>query len=290
MTAPPPRGRVVDLSLTLAEELPCSFPGHVPFQHKVFNWFGARPDPVAPVTDALGPYHTRWLMLDEHTGTHFDAPAHAIPPPGSGLPGADAAGAVTSEQVPPELSLGPCVVLDARPDVAADAARAAPGARPAARADVAPAAPGASPWIGVEALERFEAEHGPLAAGEIVLLRTGWDAHYVAGPAGDAYVRACAGGAPTAPAWPAPTPELITALADRGVRCLGTDGVSIGAAHDPGPGHRTGLLRRMVYVECLTGLAALPARGAWFAFLPLKVRGGSGAPGRAIAIVPEEDG
>jgi len=247
MTAPPPLGRVVDLSLMLAEDLPCSVPRHMPFQHKRFNWFGE-----------LGHYHTRWLLLDEHTGTHFDAPSHAIPPPGSGLAGASEAGAVTSEQVPVELGLGPCAVIDACGDSGAAA--------------------GESPWIGLEALARFERDHREVA-GEIVLLRTGWDARYVPGAG---YMGSC-----EAPAWPAPTPALIDALAERGVRCLGTDGVSIGAAHDPGPGHRAGLSRGMVYVECLAGLAALPPRGAWFAFLPLKVHGGSGVPGRAIAIVPE---
>jgi kynurenine formamidase len=39
-------------------------------------------------------------------------------------------------------------------------------------------------------------------------------------------------------------------------------------------------------VENLTGLAQLPPRGAIFCFLPLKIVGGSGAPGRAIAFLP----
>jgi kynurenine formamidase len=46
------------------------------------------------------------------------------------------------------------------------------------------------------------------------------------------------------------------------------------------------LAANVVLVENLTGLGALPPRGATFAFLPLKLAGGSGAPGRAIGLVP----
>jgi kynurenine formamidase len=43
-----------------------------------------------------------------------------------------------------------------------------------------------------------------------------------------------------------------------------------------------------VFVEALTGLAALPPRGAWFCFAPLKLASGTGAPGRAFAFVPQQ--
>jgi kynurenine formamidase len=43
----------------------------------------------------------------------------------------------------------------------------------------------------------------------------------------------------------------------------------------------------MVYVEGLARLRELPVRGAIFAFFPLLLRGGSGAPGRAVAFVEE---
>jgi isatin hydrolase len=32
----------------------------------------------------------------------------------------------------------------------------------------------------------------------------------------------------------------------------------------------------------------VPTRGAWFCFLPIKIEGGTGAPGRAIALVPPD--
>jgi isatin hydrolase len=34
----------------------------------------------------------------------------------------------------------------------------------------------------------------------------------------------------------------------------------------------------VVFVEGLTGLRHLPARGAWFLFLPIRLAGGTGGP------------
>jgi kynurenine formamidase len=42
----------------------------------------------------------------------------------------------------------------------------------------------------------------------------------------------------------------------------------------------------MVFVEALAGLDRLPPRGAWFLFLPLNLVDGTGAPGRALAVLP----
>jgi kynurenine formamidase len=73
---------------------------------------------------------------------------------------------------------------------------------------------------------------------------------------------------------------------DRGVRLIGTDAGTIGAADDLAAAHYAGLENELLFVESLTGLERLPARGAYFVFLPIKVLRSSGAPGRAIAYVP----
>jgi kynurenine formamidase len=259
--------RVVDLSLCLAEDLPCSWPLHMPFQHKIFNWFTDAPGEPAPLVSPWGPYQTRWLLMDEHTGTHFDAPTHGVPPPDSGLPGAGPAGAISAERVPVEQLMGPAAVVDVT-DL------------------VGRAAAGESPLIEPDALDRFEARHGRLSPGDVVLFRADWDRFYRAGADGAAYVRDCAV-ARSAPGWPAPSGETVVALAERGIRCAGTDGVSMGAVHDGATAHVAGLSRGLVFVEGLGRLAELPPRGAWFLFLPLKVRGGTGGPGRAVALVAE---
>jgi kynurenine formamidase len=260
-----PGHRIVDLSLPLAEDLPCSWPGAVPYRHTVFDWFEDRAGEHGPLV-SHGRYHTRWLMLAEHTATHFDAPTHWVPPPDSGLPGAGPAGAISTDEVPLEQLSGPAVVVDMT-------------------GTVGQAESGTSPRIEASQLEAFETEHGRFEQDEVVLLRTGWDGRFVRGPDGAGYVADCVAG--RVPAWPAPTAEAVALLVERGVHCLGVDTPSVGAAEDGLSAHVAGLAHGLVYVEGLARLSELPVRGALFLFLPLAVRGGSGAPGRAICLLED---
>jgi isatin hydrolase len=86
---------------------------------------------------------------------------------------------------------------------------------------------------------------------------------------------------------PPPTAAAVSLLVDRGIRCLATDTPSIGAVEDGYPAHIAGLAHGLVYVEGLTRVGELPVRGGIFVFLPLPVRGGTGAPGRAICLIEE---
>jgi kynurenine formamidase len=266
VNAPFPAGsRIVDLTLLLAEELPCSWSTHMPYQQKTYNYFADCLRPEAVLRNHTGPYQTRWLLIDEHTGTHVDAPAHFIPEEGSGLPHAGPVGAVTVEQIPLEQLTGPAVVVDVPPDL--------PGA-----------APGISPTVDAALLERFEEQHGAFRTGDVVLLRGRWDVRYRPGAEGDDYCRN-----PlvlrSAPGWPAPDVSAMELLVDRGVGCVGTDSPSMGSTHDGAPVHQFALGRRVAFIEALGNLGALPVRGAWFCFAPLKVARGTGAPGRAFAFV-----
>lgn len=257
-------GRLVDLTLLLAEELPCWWSTHMPYQQKTFNYFSDQvEDPSVPRFSRTGPYQTRWLLIDEHTGTHLDAPAHFIPPPGSGLANAGPPGEVTVDRVPLEQLSGPAVVIrvpEGLPD----------------------GGPGVSPTIDAGLVEEFEHRHGAIEPGTIVLFHTGWDRYYRPGADGSRY---CSDALVTksAPGWPAPDVPTMEALADRGIRCVGTDGPSMGSAHDGGPVHVAALSREMVFIEALCGLHQLPERGAWFLFAPLNLARGTGAPGRAMA-------
>ncbi len=261
-------GRMVDLTLLLAEELPCWWSTHMPFQHKTFNYFTDRPDDAAPLLSRTGPYQTRWLLVDEHTGTHLDAPAHFVPLPGSGIAHAGEAGRITVDRVPLEQLTGPAAVIDVPDDL--------PGA-----------APGVSPVLGPELLEEHEREFGRVTAGTVVLFRTRWDRRYVPGEAGNGYCHDALV-TRTGPGWPAPEVPLMTELLDRGVRCVGTDAVSMGSVHDGAPVHVAALSAGAVFVEALRGLDQLPPRGAHFLFAPLNLARGTGAPGRAMAWVPAD--
>ncbi|WP_407548608.1 cyclase family protein [Streptomyces sp. Pv4-95] len=272
---PAPQGReVLDLSLSLAEDLPCHWPAHQPFQHKVWSWFATRSNGAQTTYNRSGaPYSTRWMAIDEHTGTHFDAPSHFVPPPDSGLPDAGPAGEITAERVPVSRLMGPAAVVDVTELAATDGQGEG----------------GVSPFITADHLLAWERRYGRLAPGEVVLLHTGWDTRYRRGPEGDAYLHDVIVTG-RAPGWPAPAVSAMELLLERGVGCVGIDAPSMGAAHDGVPVHVLGLSAGAVYVECLTGLARLPARGAWFCFLPLKVEGGTGAPGRAVAFLPPAAG
>jgi kynurenine formamidase len=258
--------RVVDLSLTVSERLPGTWPGHMTFAHHNWNWFAEVDGPTGK-TRSAAPYQTNFVVMDEHCGTHFDAPTHFVPPEGSGLPLAGPLGAQTGDRVPLEDLMGPAAVMDVRP--------LAEGGEP-----------GVSPFIEPDHVRAWEADNGPLREGEVVLFRTGWDRYYVEGEEGERYM---SGPLVTgdSPGWPAPSPETAVYLYERGVKTIGIDAPSIGSAHDPIPVHQEGLSRGMRYVEILTNLGELPARGAYFVFLPVKIDGSSGAPGRAVALVPQ---
>jgi kynurenine formamidase len=193
------------------------------------------------------------LSLPLAEGMPYTAPRHFMPSNG------------TMEQLPLLAAAGPACVVDV---TGLDAAEA-----------------GASPRITPRHLERWEAEHGAIDAGDVVLLRGGWDGHYLPGPPGRRYDDALV--SQTAPGWPAPTQEAIDWLRTRGVRCVGTDGFSIGPADDDAAAHLAALPHGMTFVEALAGLRLLPPRGAWFLFLPIRLAGGSGSPGRALAVLPD---
>lgn len=258
---------LVDLSVTLAEHLPAAWPAHMPFQRKVYNWYASKGGQVQPIHGFRGPYQTGWLTLDEHCGTHFDAPTHFIPPPDSGLPHANELGLETGDKVALNRLMGPAAVIDVT-----ELTGQGEG--------------GVSPEITVDLVQRWEREHGDLQPGEIVLFRSDWDDRYLPMPEGSGYVfdSFVLG---KEPGWPTPGIPLLQYLLDKGVRTIGLDGVSVGATHDGAPPHQFGLGRGMLYIELLSNLRRLPPRGAFFIFLPIKVEGSTGGPGRAIALVPK---
>ena len=258
--------KVVDLSQTLSERLPCTWPGHMIFAHKNWNWF-AEVDGPADKTRSEAPYQTNFVIIDEHCGTHFDAPTHFIPPEDSGLDYASSLGSQNGEFVPLEDLMGPAAVVD----VTFLSGQGEPGI---------------SPFIEPEHIQAWEDENGALQEGEIVLFKTEWDKYYVEGEEGEKFMH---GSLVTGefPGWPAPSPETAIYLHEKGVKTIGIDAPSIGSSHDGVPVHQEGLSREMRYIEILTNLAELPVRGAYFIFMPIKIGDSSGGPGRAMALLPE---
>src|SRR2546425_10440480 len=89
------QARLIDLSQTYQEHMP-NFPTHSKFHHNLWGsyWHGDR---------AL----TYQLVMNEHNGTHVDAPAHFI---SDAKPHAH----VTIDQVPPGRLIGRGARLDCR--------------------------------------------------------------------------------------------------------------------------------------------------------------------------------
>lgn len=243
---------ILDLSVLLSPDYPCWWPGLAEYQTIPYREIG--PDP----------WRSNVTIIDEHVGTHFDAPPHWIPPSDSGLPQATNYGDVTVEKVPIWMFAGEACVIDVSSilDKAAD---------------------GVSPLITAEMVKNWEANHRPLGPGDVVLFRSGYDdKYYQKFPEGRRLLAEPTEG--TAPAFPGPDVPCIDYIATTGVRTIGIDSPSMGPFPGAAQTHWAGLGVGMIYVEQLINLGSLPDTGAFFAFLPLKLEGAGGAPGRAIAI------
>jgi len=204
------------------------------------------------------------LIIGEHTGTHCDAPCHAIPPPLSGLPHAGPAGAITVDKIPLEQSMGPAAVIDCR-DLKCAKVRET------------------NSIISVDKVKEWESKYGELMKGEIVLFYTGWcdlDSQKLLGNSGPQGVSEFLNKRKDYPALNGETLEYLYA---HDIRHVGIDLPSVGSPQADVQTHRAGLSKGLVFVENLINLGELPPRGAYYIFLPLKIEGGSGAPGRAVA-------
>jgi kynurenine formamidase len=187
----------------------------------------------------------------EHGGTHLDAPLHFS---ASGLP---------VDRIDVRRLVAPAVVID----VSAQAARDRDYR--ATREDVL----------------AFEAAHGRVEAGSIALLRTGWSRFW---PDRKAYLGDAALGSAAKLSFPSFGAEAAKLLIEeRGVAGIGVDTASIDFGRsDDYPVHRLAAGRDVYGLENLANLEALPPRGALLVALPMKIEGGSGAPLRAVALLP----
>lgn len=197
-------------------------------------------------------YSANSLCTPEHGGTHLDAPVHF------------AERGRTASDIPLEQLAAPAVVIDISSQTAADR-----NYRLAAR-DVS----------------NFEKEHGAIARGTIVLLRTGWSRFW---PDAKAYLGDDTPGDASKLSFPGYGVDAAKQLIEeRGVAALGIDTASIDYGRSTDfMVHRIAGANNVPGFENLTNLDQLPARGAIVIALPMKIEGGSGGPLRAIAFVPK---
>jgi kynurenine formamidase len=198
-------------------------------------------------------YEANRFRSAEHGGTHLDAPVHF------------AEGHPTTDAIPLARLVGPAVRVDVSEACAADRNHA----------------------VSIADLEAFEEAHGRIPDGAIVLLYTGFGRFW---PDRARYLGTAERGPQAVPLlrFPGLAPEAALWLVhERRIRAVGLDTASI----DPGVSTRfathVALFENDVPAfENLANLDQLPPRGFSLVALPMKIRGGSGGPLRAIAVVP----
>lgn len=197
-------------------------------------------------------YSANAFSTPEHGGTHLDAPIHFFE------------GRQTTDQIPLDRLIGAAVVIDISDQAAADS----------------------DYRLTAEDVLAFEAAHGRIPAGALVLLRTGWSARW---PDRLAYLGDDTPGDASRLHFPSYGEAAARLLVEeRQVAVLGADVASI----DYGQStdfivHRIAAERNVPGLENLTNLDQLPPVGAMVIALPIKIAGGSGGPVRVVGVVRE---
>jgi len=196
-------------------------------------------------------YAANSFCTAEHGGTHMDAPIHF------------AEGKPTVDQLPVGAGIGPLV-----------------------RVDVTGAAEKDADYrLAVDDLKRWESEHGRIPKGAIVVMYSGWGKRW---PDRKRYLGTDVPGDVGNLHFPGFSKEAAEFLVrEREIDAIGVDTPSI----DHGPS-KDFIVHQVVNgagkpgFENLANVDRIPAAGATLIALPLKIEGGSGAPMRAIAVLP----
>ncbi|UCC85422.1 MAG: cyclase family protein [Gemmatimonadota bacterium] len=231
------------------------------YDERTIFWPTAQPFALEVVSagTAEGGYYyaANNFCMAEHGGTHFDAPIHF------------AEGQHTSDQVPIDRLVGPAVVVDV-----SAAAEGGPDYR-----------------VDVGDLEAWEAEHGRIPDGAILLLHTGWGRRW---PDPERYLG-------TAETGPYAIPELHFPglhqdaarwlVENRRIDALGIDTPSIDYGQSTlFESHRVLYAENIPAFENVAALDRLPPTGAYVIALPMKIAGGSGGPLRMVGVRPNSSG
>ena len=196
-------------------------------------------------------YSSYSICTPEHGGTHLDAPIHF------------AEKGQTSDAIPLEQLVAPAVVIDVTDKTASDA-------------DYRLTAADVRAW---------EAKNGAIAPGTIVLLRTGWGSRW---PDRKSYFGDDTPGATDKLHFPSFGEDAAHLLVEeRHVAAIGLDTPSIDYGQSKTfDTHQILMGENIPAFENVAALDRLPATGAFVVALPMKIKGGSGAPLRIVALVP----
>jgi kynurenine formamidase/2-keto-3-deoxy-L-rhamnonate aldolase RhmA len=243
------RIRVVDMTQTLKPSTPViQLPPPL-----------AQSDPfsIAEISkyDDRGPgWYWNNIACGEHTGTHFDAPAHWVT--GKHYPDG------YTDTVSVQRFIAPAVVIDCSKEAAANEKF----------------------LMEPSHIEAWEARHGRIPDGSWVLMRTDWSKRD--DPARFLNMKE------DGPHVPGPSAAAVRFLVQQrnvngfGVEAVGTDAGQAFAFEPAFPAHHLMHGANKFGLASLCNLDQLPARGAILVTTPLKIEKGSGSPLRVIALVP----
>ncbi len=191
-------------------------------------------------------FYKNLLTLDEHTGTHLDAPAHFV------------AGGTTAESLPVENFFAPLCVVDISARAAED--------------------PDAT--LEVDDLEEWEAANGSIPDGAFVAMYSGWEERL---SAPESFVNLDADGVQHYPGFSGDAAAFL--VEERTVVGIGTDTLSLDAGNSTDfSAHVTALGAGLYGVECLANLSATPPSGATVIVGGPKHENASGGPSRVYAV------
>ncbi|MFJ2619080.1 cyclase family protein [Glutamicibacter sp. NPDC087344] len=206
--------------------------------------------------DSPGPFWKHHnIHTGEHIGTHLDAPIHWV----TGRDGKDVS------QIDPKRLVGAGVVLDFRDKVANNP----------------------DYLITIDDLEEWQRNHGSFPSNAWLLFRTGWDQY---GSDRQAFLNADETGSHT-PGFTAECARHIALNLDIsgvGVETVGIDAGNAAQLDPPFPMHNFLLGNDKYGVTSLKNLDKLPLSGSLIVVAPLPIVGGTGAPARVLALVPNE--
>jgi len=270
--------RAIDLSPTLRVDMPLTSPGEGPGRHR---------QTYLRVNFMYWEYLDMWHhthLMDSMAGTNLVPPSYALPEDSRAVAyapevrgwlaeyerkyGKRSTSTMTTEQVPLQWTCGTSRVIDVRGLVGTSNQNAWP----------------ASPEITSQHIRDYEKKNGQLNEGDVVIFHTAHVDTYLIPQPNDTglWLDPLLG---KTEGWPAPGPDAIVYLKEKGVRCVATDAPDLGGV-DPKRALMTYWAlgsREMVGVEFLHQVGEIP-ENAYFLFSAVKVRGCHGGPGRAIAL------
>lgn len=223
------------------------------FSEKTIYWVesdGFKKETVAEGETDKGYYYSAYkFCTPEHGGTHLDAPRHF------------AEGRQTVDEVPLEKLTGAAVKIDV-------------SAKSAANRDY---------QISVEDLTAWEAQNGAIPEGSMVLFQTGYGKFW-----GDRKQYMGTDGATDQKHFPGLGKEAAQWLIqNRKVKAVGIDTASIDFGQSQTFDTHVALMTQNVSAfENVANLEKVPTKGANIVALPMKIKGGSGAPLRIVAFIP----